>query len=785
MAYSNPIIDILQKGGSTANQGMSIASSMMQGAINAMNNSSELLTKYQTLLNNEKARKFSETMQLQKSVADQAAAAIAARVSESRIALNYAQAAAARSKAALENKKYKSDLELKNKKIKMAQEYINGLSGGSGSAGITETTNISENTPIGNPFDIGAGIQQAAAPDTLLGAITDQPVIQPPTTDKSASEQADPLIDPLIEAAGNPQEGEDIVEASLQQMDTSNMANPFEWARHITEGKNPEVYDRLPDIPLPPHIKNRWGLNDLAYDEKALADQIKDPGAYGLNSPNFYRDTDVQKNNMMDTLMNTFKPAMANQISKDEQTRIQDAWKTRYKLYDDGISIGEKSLYAKKSQELADLEQQHNALIKRAAADKAMSKLTGVPVDSGAAAEAKRIGKRISSLDKDISSFEDKIAKNIGKKPKWLTTDGIANTAKAFNAGSKTAAMYATKYKQAAGHEPFKKYGDQSYPSPGFISFVSNNGLRKRNPFVVMENAYSSVPESERTNIVREMLRYSSDVFKKGGTEAMEAAKSISRFAPNMSSKTLEATLDRVDAPPAIKMTTKNIHEAWKSSDEGYQKKYDKTMDDAYDWYTMALDRDDEMSKEDFKTRFAEDIRREEKENGISPTLIGLDAIETLSVKGLTDFITRASIKPLQVGTNFPDVAEVMSNPRIINIFDDNIPELKKIFPTLGTGKPPSNTIERQNLEKTYDSFMASLTGALAPSVYGGSSARKNKLTFPVKTYDRFGREKIEMVTLDKKRAKEIYAADFLTRQLNNRQENAGFAASGIGGKPQ
>ena len=68
---ANPTMDAISRGGSTANQGMSIAGSMMNGVLQSMNSSSDLLFKYQNMLKNEQARKFAQGMQIQGAIQDQ------------------------------------------------------------------------------------------------------------------------------------------------------------------------------------------------------------------------------------------------------------------------------------------------------------------------------------------------------------------------------------------------------------------------------------------------------------------------------------------------------------------------------------------------------------------------------------------------------------------------------------------------------------------------------------------------------------------------------------------
>jgi len=68
---ANPTMDAISRGGGTANQGMSIAGSMMNGVLQSMNSTSDLLFKYQNMLKNEQARKFAQGMQIQNAIQDQ------------------------------------------------------------------------------------------------------------------------------------------------------------------------------------------------------------------------------------------------------------------------------------------------------------------------------------------------------------------------------------------------------------------------------------------------------------------------------------------------------------------------------------------------------------------------------------------------------------------------------------------------------------------------------------------------------------------------------------------
>ena len=72
MPVQNPTMDALRAGGSTANQGMSTANSMMSGMLNAMNNTSQLGFKMYGLLESERARKAEEGLQRQKMIQQQA-----------------------------------------------------------------------------------------------------------------------------------------------------------------------------------------------------------------------------------------------------------------------------------------------------------------------------------------------------------------------------------------------------------------------------------------------------------------------------------------------------------------------------------------------------------------------------------------------------------------------------------------------------------------------------------------------------------------------------------------
>ncbi len=71
MAMSNPTMDAISRGGAVANQGMSVANSMMQGVQRAMDSTSDLTYKLTNLLKTEEARKFNQGMAITKSLQDQ------------------------------------------------------------------------------------------------------------------------------------------------------------------------------------------------------------------------------------------------------------------------------------------------------------------------------------------------------------------------------------------------------------------------------------------------------------------------------------------------------------------------------------------------------------------------------------------------------------------------------------------------------------------------------------------------------------------------------------------
>jgi len=71
MSYSNPTMDALARGGAVANQGMSVANSMMQGVQKAMDSTSDLTFKMDALLKEEQARKFEQGIQSTKLLMDQ------------------------------------------------------------------------------------------------------------------------------------------------------------------------------------------------------------------------------------------------------------------------------------------------------------------------------------------------------------------------------------------------------------------------------------------------------------------------------------------------------------------------------------------------------------------------------------------------------------------------------------------------------------------------------------------------------------------------------------------
>ncbi len=70
MAYQNPGMDALTSGGQMANQGMSVANSMMMGVQKAMDSTSDLTFKMTTLLKNEEAKKIEQSLQLNKQMQD-------------------------------------------------------------------------------------------------------------------------------------------------------------------------------------------------------------------------------------------------------------------------------------------------------------------------------------------------------------------------------------------------------------------------------------------------------------------------------------------------------------------------------------------------------------------------------------------------------------------------------------------------------------------------------------------------------------------------------------------
>jgi len=65
MSYSNPVIDAIYKGGAVANQGMSVASSMMQNVQKSLDSSSDLAYKMDVMLRNEEAKKLEQGLRTQ------------------------------------------------------------------------------------------------------------------------------------------------------------------------------------------------------------------------------------------------------------------------------------------------------------------------------------------------------------------------------------------------------------------------------------------------------------------------------------------------------------------------------------------------------------------------------------------------------------------------------------------------------------------------------------------------------------------------------------------------
>jgi len=58
--WSNPAIDALSRGGATANQGMSVAQSMLQGVMTAMDSTSDMAFRLDKMLRDEQARKIEQ-----------------------------------------------------------------------------------------------------------------------------------------------------------------------------------------------------------------------------------------------------------------------------------------------------------------------------------------------------------------------------------------------------------------------------------------------------------------------------------------------------------------------------------------------------------------------------------------------------------------------------------------------------------------------------------------------------------------------------------------------------
>ncbi len=106
MAYSNPTIDALSRGGATANQGMSVANSMLQGVMHAMDSTSDMAFRLDKLLRDEQARKIEQGLKTQQFLENQYQFDITSRLDKDKLA---AQEKQWRTANTLANKKYELD----------------------------------------------------------------------------------------------------------------------------------------------------------------------------------------------------------------------------------------------------------------------------------------------------------------------------------------------------------------------------------------------------------------------------------------------------------------------------------------------------------------------------------------------------------------------------------------------------------------------------------------------------------------------------------------------------
>jgi len=115
MAYSNPTIDAISRGGAVANQGMSVANSMLQGVMHAMDSTSDMAFRLDKLLRDEQARKIEQGLKTQQFIENQYQFDITSQLNRDTLEAQKKQWGTANS---LANKKY----ELAKKKYDIESE---------------------------------------------------------------------------------------------------------------------------------------------------------------------------------------------------------------------------------------------------------------------------------------------------------------------------------------------------------------------------------------------------------------------------------------------------------------------------------------------------------------------------------------------------------------------------------------------------------------------------------------------------------------------------------------
>jgi len=127
MAMSNPTMDAISRGGAVANQGMSVANSMMQGVQRAMDSTSDLTYKLTNLLKTEEARKFNQGMAITNSLQNQFQFDIQQKWKDDQLAetkrRNAADEAIEGAKFNLDKDKYNLNLQDRNMANKLIESF--------------------------------------------------------------------------------------------------------------------------------------------------------------------------------------------------------------------------------------------------------------------------------------------------------------------------------------------------------------------------------------------------------------------------------------------------------------------------------------------------------------------------------------------------------------------------------------------------------------------------------------------------------------------------------------